>query len=88
MIKAMPNRAIVKIHKNVHDERKTDSGIVLPGDEKNIKELTHWVATVVDVDKAQSEVKVGDVVVFGKYAGSSLVDDYVSVFISDILGIC
>lgn len=85
MIKALPNRAIVKIHKNEHDERKTDSGLVIPGNEKNAKEITHWVATVVDV-LDNPDIKIGDVVVFGKWAGSTLTQDYVSVFLSDILG--
>jgi len=84
-IKALPGRLIVKIHPNKHQEQKTESGIVLPENEKNVKDITYWIATV--TDSSSDEIKIGDVVVFGKYAGSTLTGDYVSVLVSDILGI-
>ena len=84
-IKALPGRLIVKIHPNKHQEQKTASGIVLPENEKNVKDITYWIATV--TDSSSDEIKIGDVVVFGKYAGSTLTGDYVSVLVSDILGI-
>lgn len=83
--KATPGRVIARNHNNVHQERKTASGIVLPENEKNVKDITCWVADV--IDSAYEDVKVGDVIVFGKWAGSTLVGDQVSVVGDDILGI-
>ncbi len=78
--KAVPGRVIAQL---IKEERKTESGILLP--EQSMKDLTYWKACVVD---SQDElVKNNDVIIFGKYAGSTLVDDYVSVVVSDILGI-
>ncbi len=83
--KALPGRVIARIHINKHQEQKTESGIVLPENEKNAKDITHWVATVLDTGFDQ--VKVGDEIVFGKWAGSTLINDLVSVVGTDILGI-
>lgn len=83
--KALPGRVIAQIHPNKHQEQKTASGIVLPEDGKNVKDITYWIATV--TDSSSDEIKAGDDIVFGKYAGSTLTGDYVSVLLSDILGI-
>lgn len=80
MIKAPENRVIAQL---IKEERKTTSGILLP--EESIKDVTYWKAKV--IDSGSELVNVDDVIIFGKYAGSTLIDDYVSVNASDILGI-
>ena len=83
--KALPGRVIAQIHSNKHQEQKTESGIVLPENEKNVKDITYWVATV--TDSSSDEIKAGDDIVFGKYAGSTLSGNYVSVLVGEVLGI-
>lgn len=83
-LKAVPGRLIVKIHKNVHEEQ-IKNGIIVPANEKNAKDIQCWNGTV--IDGVSDDIKIGDVVVFGKYAGTDILEDYVSVFIADILGI-
>jgi co-chaperonin GroES (HSP10) len=84
-IKSMPGRIIAQLHPNKHQKEKTEGGIIIPENEKNVKDISYWKATV--THSSSDEIKVGDVVVFGKYAGSTLTDDYVSVLVSEILGI-
>lgn len=80
MIKAPEGRIIAQLLK---EERKTESGLYLP--EESMKDITYWKAIVTASN--DTEVKNGDVIVIGKYAGSTLYDNYISVVISDILGI-
>lgn len=80
MIKAPENRVIAQL---ITEERKTESGLYLP--DQNMKDITYWKAVV--TDSADAEIKNGDVIVIGKYAGSTLYDNYISVLISDILGV-
>lgn len=80
IFKAVTGRVIAQL---IKEERKTQSGLVLP--EENMKDLTYWKARVIDSN--DNVIKKDDVIIFGKYAGSTLIDDYVSILISDILGI-
>lgn len=80
IFKAVTGRVIAQL---IKEERKTQSGLVLP--EENMKDLTYWKARVIDSN--DNVIKKDDVIIIGKYAGSTLVDDYVSVLVSDILGI-
>lgn len=72
--------------KAVVEEKKTASGIIIPD---NAKEKPNK-AEVVAVSSEVETVKIGDTVVFGKYAGTELSVDGVAFLIlekKDILGI-
>ena len=75
-------------------EETTKSGIVLPGQSKEKPQQAEVVAVgpggVVDGKEIKMEVKVGDQVVYSKYAGSEIkLDDeeYIIVKQNDILAI-
>lgn len=80
MIKAPEGRIIAQL---IKEERKTQSGLYLP--EESIKDVTYWKAIV--TDSTDDSVNNGDLIVIGKYAGSTLYDNYISVVVSDILGV-
>ncbi len=70
----------------VEEPTTTASGIIIPD---NAKEKPSQ-GKVVAVSSEVEEVKVGDVVVFGKYSGSELVvdgNDYLILDIKDALGV-
>ncbi|MCH5341835.1 MAG: co-chaperone GroES [Acetatifactor sp.] len=75
-------------------EETTKSGIVLPGQSKEKPQQAEVVAVgpggVVDGKEIKMEVKVGDQVVYSKYAGSEIkLDDeeYIIVKQNDILAV-
>lgn len=75
-------------------EETTKSGIVLPGQSKEKPQQAEVVAVgpggLVDGKEVTMHVKVGDVVIFSKYAGNEVkLDDeeYIIVKQSDILAI-
>lgn len=75
-------------------EEKTKSGIVLTGQAKEKPQEAEVVAvgpgTVVDGEKVEMEVSVGDKVIYSKYAGTDVKldgEDYVIVRQADILAI-
>ena len=56
-------------------EEKTVSGIVLPSsakEETNIAEVIAIGREILDDDKTKDEIKVGDKVLFSKYAGTEV----------------
>jgi chaperonin GroES len=70
----------------VEEATTTASGIIIPD---NAKEKPSQ-GKVVAISKEIEDVQVGDVVVFGKYAGSELVvdgNDYLVLDIKDALGV-
>lgn len=72
--------------KAVTEEKKTASGIIIPD---NAKEKPNK-AEVVAVSDEITNIKIGDTVVFGKYAGTELSVDgigYIVLEKKDILGI-
>ena len=80
--------------KQLAAEETTKSGIVLPGQNKEKPQQAEVVAVgpggVVDGKEIRMEVKVGDHVVYSKYAGSEIkLDDeeYIIVKQNDILAI-
>lgn len=80
--------------KQLAAEETTKSGIVLPGQNKEKPQQAEVVAVgpggVVDGKEIKMEVKVGDQVVYSKYAGSEIkLDDeeYIIVKQNDILAI-
>lgn len=80
--------------KQYEAEEKTKSGIILAGDAKEKPQYAQVVAVgpggVVDGKEVKMEVKVGDKVLFSKYAGTEVKLDgvnYIIVRQSDILAI-
>ncbi|MDL2301801.1 co-chaperone GroES [Lachnospiraceae bacterium OttesenSCG-928-D06] len=75
-------------------EETTKSGIVLPGQNKEKPQQAEVVAVgpggVIDGKEVKMEVKVGDSVIYSKYAGTEVKieeDEYIIVKQSDILAV-
>ena len=80
--------------KQLAAEETTKSGIVLPGQNKEKPQQAEVVAVgpggVVDGKEIKMQVKVGDQVVYSKYAGSEIKledEEYIIVKQNDILAI-
>jgi len=72
--------------KSVEESNTTASGIIIPD---NAKEKPNR-AEVIAVSNEVEDVKVGDTIVYGKYAGTELVLDgteYIVLDLSDVLGV-
>ena len=81
--KPLGDRVLVE---RVEETNTTASGIIIPD---NVKEKPSQ-AKVVAVSSEVEDVKEGDVVVFGKYAGTDLAlegKEYLVLETSDILGV-
>ncbi|HOQ16791.1 MAG TPA: co-chaperone GroES [Defluviitaleaceae bacterium] len=90
-LKPLGDRVVLK---QLEAEEKTKSGIVLPNQAKERPQEAEVVAVgpggVVDGKEVKMEVKVGDKVIYSKYAGTEVkIDDveYIVVRQSDILAI-
>ncbi len=86
-IKPLGARVVIKM---VEAEEKTKSGIVLPGQAKEQPQMAEVVAVGPGTDEEKMELKVGDKVVFAKYAGSEIKYDgaeYTIMGQKDILAI-
>lgn len=72
-IKPLGDRVVIK---KIEAEETTKSGIVLPGTAKEKPQMAQVVAVgpggVVDGKEVTMQVKVGDKVIFSKYAGSEI----------------
>ena len=71
-------------------EETTKSGIVLPGADKEKPQQAEVVAVGPGTEDVKMEVKVGDEVIYSKYAGTDVKldgDEYVIVRQNDILAI-
>ncbi len=91
VIKPLFDKVVIKA---IEAEEKTASGIVLPGSAKEKPQLAEVLAVgpggVIDGKEVKMQVKVGDKVLFSKYAGSEFKIDGGEVVIvrqSDILAI-
>lgn len=91
MIKPLGDRVVIKI---VEREEKTASGIVLPDTAKEKPQEGEVIAVgpgqYEDGKRVELDVKVGDRVIFSKYAGSEVKYDNVEYLIlreSDILAV-
>ena len=76
--------------KQLKAEETTKSGIVLPGQSQEKPQQAEVVAVGPGTDEVKMSVKVGDQVIYAKYAGSEVKldkDEYVIVKQSDILAI-
>ncbi len=90
-IKPLGDRVVIK---KLEAEEKTKSGIVLPGAAKEQPQMAEVVAAgpggVVEGKEVKMEVKVGDRVIFSKYAGTEVKYDgveYTIVSQRDILAV-
>lgn len=90
-IKPLGDRVVIK---KLEAEEKTKSGIVLPGSAKEQPQMAEVVAVGpggnVDGKEITMQVKVGDRVIFSKYAGTEVKydgEEYTIVRQNDILAI-
>jgi len=90
-LKPLGDRVVIK---QLEAEEKTKSGIVLPGSAKEKPQEAEVVAVgpggTQDGKEVKMEVKVGDRVIYSKYAGTEVKvekDEYIIVRQSDILAI-
>ena len=90
-IKPLGDRVVIKV---LETEETTESGIVLPGSAKEKPQMAEVLAVgpggMVDGKRVEMEVKVGDKVIYSKYAGTEVkIDDeeYIIVRQNDILAI-
>ena len=76
--------------KQLKAEETTKSGIVLPGQAKEKPQQAEVVAVGPGTEKVKMEVKVGDQVIYSKYAGNEVKlgdEEYMIVKQNDILAI-
>jgi chaperonin GroES len=86
-IKPLADRVLVE---PMQAEEKTKSGIIIPDTAKEKPQRGTVVAAGPGTKDEKMEVKVGDVVLYGKYAGSELSiegKDYLMMRQSDILAV-
>ncbi len=90
-IKPLFDKVVIKA---IETDEKTASGIVLPGAAKEKPQLARVIAVgpggTIDGNDVKMQVKVGDTVLYSKYAGSEFKVDGEEVVIvsqSDILAI-
>ena len=90
-IKPLFDKVVIKA---IETDEKTESGIVLPGAAKEKPQLARVLAVgpggTIDGNDVKMQVKVGDTVLYSKYAGSEFKIDGEEVVIvsqSDILAI-
>jgi len=90
-IKPLGDRIVIKV---LEKEEKTKGGIVLPDTAKEKPQKGEVLAVgsgeIIDGKKVPLEVKVGDTVIFSKYAGTEVKIDDVEYLIlrqSDVLAI-
>ena len=88
-IRPLADRVVIKI---VEAEEKTASGIVLPGTAKEQPQMAEVVEVgpggIVDGKEVNMELKVGDKVIYSKYAGTEVKldgEEYTIVKQSDVL---
>lgn len=71
-LKPLGDKVVIK---KIELEEKTVSGIVLPSsakEETNMAEVIAIGREILDDDKTKDEIKVGDKVLFSKYAGTEV----------------
>ena len=86
-IKPLADRVIIK---PMEAEEKTASGIIIPDSAKEKPQRGTILAVGPGTKDEKMEVKVGDVVLYGKYSGTEISiddDDYLIMKQTDILAI-
>ncbi|MBR2886603.1 MAG: co-chaperone GroES [Bacteroidales bacterium] len=86
-IKPLGTRVVVKVQEA---ENKTKSGIYIPDSAKEKPQRGEIVAVGKGTKDEAMELKAGDIVLYGKYAGTSIEidgEDYLIMNQSDVLAI-
>ncbi len=89
-LRPLGDRVVIK---KVEAEEKTKSGIVLPNSAKEQPQMAEVVAVGSEIEndeKKKNEIKIGDKVIFSKYAGTEIKLDNKELTIlklSDILAV-
>ena len=86
-VKPLGDRVLIK---RFEAEEKTKSGIVLPGNAKEQPQMAEVLAVGPGTAEVKMEVKVGDKVIFSKYAGNDIKMDGEDVILmsqKDILAV-
>ncbi len=90
-LRPLGDRVVIK---QLEAEEKTKSGIVLPGNAKEKPQEAEIVAVgpggVIDGKEVKMEVKVGDKIIYSKYAGTEVKidkEEYIIIKQNDILAI-
>jgi chaperonin GroES len=89
-LRPLGDRVVIK---KVEVEEKTKSGIVLPNSAKEQPQMAEIVAVGADIEndeKKKNQVKVGDKVIFSKYAGTEIKldnEELTVLKLSDILAV-
>lgn len=90
-LKPLGDRVVLK---HLEAEEKTQSGIILAGAAKEKPQEAEVIAVgpggIVDGEKVEMQVKIGDKVIYSKYAGTEVTldkEEYVIVKQGDILAI-
>lgn len=89
-IRPLGDRLVIK---KVEAEEKTKSGIVLPNSAKEQPQMAEVLAVgpaITNDEKKKEEIKVGDKVIFSKYAGTEIKmdgEEYTIIRISDVLAV-
>ena len=90
-LKPIGERIVIKMIEE--QEAKTSSGIVLPNSAKEKSEVAEVVAVseeILNDDDTKDVIKVGDKVVYSKYAGTEVTikdEEYIVVKLDDVLAI-
>ena len=90
-LKPIGERIVIKMIEE--QEAKTSSGIVLPNCAKEKPEVAEVVAVseeILNDDDTKDVIKVGDKVVYSKYAGTEVTikdEEYIVVKLDDVLAI-
>ena len=89
-LKPLGERVVIK---KLEAEEKTKSGIVLPGSAKEEPQMAEIVAIGEEISKnkdKKDQVKVGDKVIFSKYAGSEVKldkEEFTVLKLEDVLAV-
>ena len=89
-LKPLGERVVIK---KLEAEEKTKSGIVLPGSAKEEPQMAEVISIGDDItndEKKKDQIKVGDTVIFSKYAGSEVKldnEEFTVLKLEDILAV-
>lgn len=89
-VKPLGERVVIKM---VEAEEKTKGGIVLPGSAKEKPQMAEVLAVgagITSDEKKKDEIKVGDKVIFSKFAGTEVKldgEEIIIIKLSDILAV-
>ncbi len=89
-LRPLGDRVVIK---KIEAEEKTKSGIVLPSTAKEQPQMAEVVAVASDIsndEKTKDQIKVGDKVIFSKYAGTevSIEDEEITIVkLNEILAV-